>query len=135
MRFFIVRHGETHWNAEGRFQGQKDTELNERGLEQSRLVAGRLAGHAFEAVVSGPLKRALYAAREIAESCGVESVEVIPGLTEINHGDWEGLSSGEVETRWPGMLEKWRSSPHTSVMPGVGGESLRSVQIRAAAEA
>jgi probable phosphoglycerate mutase len=135
MRFFIVRHGETLWNNEGRFQGQRDTELNERGIAQSNRVAEYLAGHNFDAVVSSPLKRARFAAEKIAERCGVNAVETIPKLTEINHGDWEGLLSSEVSARWPRLMEMWHSEPHTVVMPGEGGESLRSVQIRAASAA
>ncbi|MDR1137850.1 MAG: histidine phosphatase family protein [Synergistaceae bacterium] len=135
MRFFIVRHGETRWNIEGRFQGQRDTELNERGIKQSCRVAEYLAGHGFDAVVSSPLKRAYFAAEKIAELCGVKAVETMPGFTEINHGDWEGLLSSEVSARWPRLMEMWHSEPHTVIMPGEGGESLRSVQIRAASAA
>ena len=134
MRFFIVRHGETAWNIEGRFQGQRDTELNERGLEQSRRAAEYLAGHKFDAVVSSPLRRALVLAEMIAERCGTE-VEITPAFTEISHGDWEGLLSTEVSERWPQLLETWHESPHTVVMPGEGGESLRTVQLRAASAA
>jgi probable phosphoglycerate mutase len=135
MRFFIVRHGETLWNTEGRFQGQRDTELNERGIAQSKRLAEYLAGHAFDAVVSSPLKRASFAAEQIASRCGVKSVEIIPGFTEINHGDWEGLLSSEVSVRWPKLTEMWHTEPHTVTMPGAGGESLDSVQIRAASAA
>ncbi|MDR1650305.1 MAG: histidine phosphatase family protein, partial [Synergistaceae bacterium] len=87
MRFFIIRHGETAWNAEGRFQGRMDTELNERGMRQSELAAAYLAGHRFDAVTSSPLKRALFAAEKIAGACGVSEVEIVPGFTEISHGD------------------------------------------------
>ncbi|MDR2780163.1 MAG: histidine phosphatase family protein [Synergistaceae bacterium] len=135
MRFFIVRHGETRWNTEGRFQGQRDTELNERGVAQSNRVAEYLAEHGFDAVVSSPLKRAYFAAEKIAERCRVKTVEKIPAFTEINHGDWEGLLSSEVSARWPRLIEMWHSEPHTVIMPGENGESLRSVQIRSAAAA
>ncbi|MDR1966595.1 MAG: histidine phosphatase family protein [Synergistaceae bacterium] len=131
MRLFIVRHGETSWNAEGRFQGQQDTELNERGMRQSEAAARYLAGHKFDAVASSPLKRALSLAEMIASACGVGAVEIAPGLTEINHGDWEGMLSSEASARWPRIMDMWRSEPHTVVMPGEGGESLRSVQLRA----
>ncbi|MDR3076035.1 MAG: histidine phosphatase family protein [Synergistaceae bacterium] len=134
MRFFIIRHGETAWNTEGRFQGQRDTELNERGLEQSRRAAEYLAGHKFDAVASSPLKRALTLAEMIAGKCAAKT-EIIPAFTEINHGDWEGRLSSEVKERWPQVLETWHASPHLVVMPGDGGESLRAVQLRAAAAA
>ena len=131
MRLFIVRHGETEWNAEGRFQGRLDTELSERGIRQGEIVARHLSGHAFEAVVSGPLKRALDTGRMIAEACGCETLEVMDELAEICHGDWEGLLSDDVRARWPRLVALWHELPHTVVMPGARGESLRSVQIRA----
>ena len=134
MKFFIIRHGETEWNTDGRFQGQRDTELNERGLDQSRRAADYLAGHKFDAVVSSPLRRALILAEMIAGRCGVE-VEKIPAFTEINHGNWEGCLSMEVQERWPQLLDTWHESPHTVTMPGEGGESLEAVQSRAAAAA
>lgn len=130
MRLFIVRHGETRWNIEGRFQGQRDTELNERGLAQGDRVASYLSGHKFEAVISSPLKRARVTGEKIAAACGVKQLDIFPGLTEINHGDWEGLLSSEVSERWPRIVDMWHNSPHTVIMPGNGGESLRSVQIR-----
>jgi probable phosphoglycerate mutase len=134
MRFFIIRHGETAWNTEGRFQGQRDTELNGRGLDQSKRAARYLAGHKFDAVASSPLKRAGILAGMIADGCGAP-LDTIPAFTEINHGEWEGLLSTEVRERWPELLAEWHSSPHTVVMPGEGGESLRAVQKRAAASA
>ena len=134
MRFFIIRHGETGWNVQGRFQGSRDTELNERGLGQSRRTADYLEGHKFDAVVSSPLRRALTLGEMIAGNCGIK-VEIVPAFTEINHGDWEGCLSSEVRERWPQLLKTWHESPHTVVMPGEGGESIRAVQLRAAAAA
>jgi probable phosphoglycerate mutase len=131
MRLFIVRHGETEWNADGRFQGKRDTSLSERGLHQGALVAEYLSGHEFEAVVSSPLKRALDTGKLIASACGCEKLEVMDELAEICHGDWEGLLSDDVKNRWPRLVALWHELPHTVVMPGAGGESLRSVQIRA----
>jgi probable phosphoglycerate mutase len=133
VRLFIIRHGETLWNTEGRFQGQRDTELSELGLSQAGKVAAFLAPHRFESIVSSPLRRAVITAEKIAAACGVSGVEVYPGLTEINHGDWEGLLATEVASRWPDVIKAWHASPHMVVMPGVGGESLMGVQLRAAA--
>jgi probable phosphoglycerate mutase len=130
MRLFIVRHGETDWNAEGRFQGQRDTELSERGLAQGDRVAAFLAPRGFEAVVSSPLRRALVTGEKIAAERGAGKVEIYPEFSEINHGEWEGLLFTEVAARWPDLLAAWHSSPHTVVMPGKGGESLEAVQIR-----
>jgi broad specificity phosphatase PhoE len=131
MRLFIVRHGESEWNAEGRFQGQRDTELSPHGKEQGKRVAEYLSTQRFDAVYTSPLKRASATARNIAELSGCDKVEVTEDLTEICHGDWETHLTSEVIDQWPRLFELWHSSPHTVVMPGAGGESLRDVQIRA----
>ncbi|MDR3331752.1 MAG: histidine phosphatase family protein [Synergistaceae bacterium] len=131
MRLFIVRHGETEWNVDGRFQGRHDTELSEYGLAQGKKIADFLSGHRFDAVVSSPLSRARVTGELIAAACGSPEFEVMEDLEEICHGDWEGLLSTEVERRWPRLVDMWRESPHTVIMPGLGGESLRSVQLRA----
>jgi probable phosphoglycerate mutase len=131
MRFFIVRHGETYWNIEGRFQGRQDTELAPRGLEQGEKVAEYLAGHRFDAVVTSPLKRSSVTARRIAEASGCGTLEVVDEFTEICHGDWETLLTTEVIEKWPRLFDLWHTVPHTVVMPGEGGESLRDVEARA----
>lgn len=130
MRLFIVRHGETDWNVEGRFQGQRDTELSKTGLRQGDKVAHYLSSLKFEAVVSSPLQRAKVTGEKIADATGCRKFDVVNGLTEINHGEWEGLLSSDVRRSWPRILDLWHSSPHTVIMPGADGESLRSVQIR-----
>lgn len=131
MRLFIVRHGETAWNREGRFQGQRDTALNEKGLTQADKVAAYLEPHSFEAVVSSPLSRARVTGEKIAAACGCQTVELMDELTEIHHGDWEGLLSTEVAEQWPDILKTWHTKPEAVTMPGEGGESLADVQRRA----
>lgn len=133
MRLFIVRHGETVWNKEGRFQGQRDTALNEKGLAQADMVAAYLAPHKFEVVVSSPLARARVTGEKIAAACGCETFELMDELTEIHHGDWEGLLSTEVAAKWPEILAAWHTQPETVTMPGEGGESLADVQKRCVA--
>ena len=130
MRFFIVRHGETAWNTEGRFQGQIDTELNEKGLSQAKLVAQRLSGKKFDAIVSSPLKRALHTAREIASTTNHKDIVIENDLIEINHGDWEGCHADQIEAQWGHLLKKWHKTPELVTMPGAGGESLCDITKR-----
>ena len=106
MRFFVIRHGETAWNVEGRFQGQKDTALNEKGLAQAATRGERLAGHSFEAVLTSPLDRAKKTAELAAAKCEFGEFTEIPAFTEINHGDWEGRLSTEVAEEWPELLRR-----------------------------
>lgn len=98
----LVRHGETAWNAAGRYQGRVDLPLNERGREQA-VAAGRALAEEgrWEAVVSSPLLRARETARAIADRVGLADVLVEDGLIERSFGDAEGMSMAEAHARWP----------------------------------
>ncbi|MDR1019290.1 MAG: histidine phosphatase family protein [Synergistaceae bacterium] len=135
MRLFLVRHGESEWNAEGRFQGQKESDLSQRGYEQGMKAAEFLKDMRFDAVATSPLRRSSVTARKIAELSGCPVVEELEGLTEICHGDWETRLTSEVIEQWPRLFDLWHAEPHTVVMPGAGGESLRDVEKRAVAAA
>ena len=130
MRVFVVRHGETAWNVEGRFQGQMDTKLNARGIVQAELLAERLKNHKFEAVLTSPHSRAKVTAETIAEKTGNSEVTIIEELTEINHGDWEGCLADEISSKWPEILKKWHTEPEIAKMPGATGESLEDISRR-----
>jgi broad specificity phosphatase PhoE len=99
---FLARHGETDWNAEERWQGHADTALNERGREQARTLARRLAGVPFDAVYASDLQRARETAEIVAEGLGLP-VRLEPELREIDVGSWQGLTNSEVLTRFPGV--------------------------------
>lgn len=131
MRFFVVRHGETAWNVEGRFQGQKDTELNAKGLAQASFLADRLAGHEFEAILTSPLARARTTAEIVSAKCRYKEFVTVDAFTEINHGEWEGRLADEVASEWPELLHQWHTCPETVKMPGDGGESLDDIARRA----
>lgn len=130
MRFFVVRHGETAWNVEGRFQGQMDIPLNDKGVAQAELLAQRFVGHEFSAIITSPLARASVTAAKIAEvsGCGEFITDVL--LTEINHGDWEGCLADEIKCTWPEDFKTWHNAPEKVTMPGTGGESLHDVYRR-----
>lgn len=134
MRLFLIRHGETDWNRDGRFQGQRDTALSDKGRWQAQKAASGLALHKFQGIVSSPLSRALDTAREIS-ALGSRNIEVdiIDEFTEINHGDWEGLLTSDVREHWDGLLAQWHIEPERVRMPGDGGETLEEVCKRAVA--
>ena len=133
MRLFMVRHGETKWNREGRFQGQMDIPLNETGLAQADRAAERFRGFPLEAVFVSPLSRARVTGEKIFAAARCEKLVTDPGFMEINHGEWEGLTFEEVSARYGALLERWRANPDGVKMPGPGGESLEDVQRRAVA--
>ncbi len=135
MKLVLVRHGESTWNAEGRYQGRMDPPLSTRGRAQAQTLAERVAREQSAAppenrvtlIVSSPLSRA----RDTAQACA-DAIELRLGtderLTEISHGDWEGKLRGEVAIRWPDMLAQWRSNPHLVQFPH--GEMLEEVELR-----
>ncbi|MBN1332770.1 MAG: histidine phosphatase family protein [Synergistales bacterium] len=124
MKLFCVRHGETDWNLEGRFQGRMDIPLNGRGVEQAKAVGKLLSHIRLDSIWSSHLSRARDTAEIIALHHGL-SVITSPGISEISHGKWEGRKAEEIEELWPGMLEQWHKYPHTVTMPD--GESLGHV--------
>jgi len=98
----LIRHGETDWNAERRWQGHADVPLNERGRDQARRLADSFSGDAVDAIYESDLSRA----RETAEILGARlglPVAVDPDLREIDVGSREGLRGEEVGVReWDG---------------------------------
>ncbi len=115
------------WIVERRFQGQRDTPLNERGREQARRLAERLRAQPLSAVYSSDLSRAVDTARAIAEVHGLP-VLTDAALREVHYGDWEGLTMEEVGERWSERLNNWRRVPLENPPPH--GETLEEVVAR-----
>jgi len=105
----LVRHGETDWNRERRFQGHADTPLNDSGRRQAGELAALLRGDGLSAVYTSPLRRAKETASVVAADLGLDAHE-LEELREIDVGDWQGLTIDEVRTRHPEQLDvAWRS--------------------------
>lgn len=124
----LVRHGETDWNIQGRFQGQSDPPLNERGLAQARALALELAGEKVAAVYTSDLHRAHQTAEILAQALGAP-LRIDPRLREIHQGAWEGMVMEDIRRGYPEEFEKRAADPLASVPPG--GEGVRRVQERA----
>jgi broad specificity phosphatase PhoE len=127
-RLLLIRHGESTWNAEGRWQGQSDPPLSERGRIQSRVLALALAEDCIAHVVSSDLIRARETATILAERFALE-VEIEPGLRELDVGTWSGLGHEEIGRRHGEDLARFRAGDD-AVRPG-GGESRSEVRSRA----
>ena len=104
--FVLVRHGETAWNSERRFQGHADVPLNETGRRQAEALADALAGESFAAAYSSPLRRTLETAEIVAARLGIP-IEPRDGLMEVDVGSWSGLTTAEVEQRFPDGFSHW----------------------------
>ncbi|MCR6662084.1 MAG: histidine phosphatase family protein [Luteimonas sp.] len=129
MRILLARHGETPWNAEGRYQGQEDIPLSPVGEKQARLLGERLRDVRIDRAVSSPLGRAYRTAQLALGDMRAPMLTTEKGLMEIAHGTWEGLLASEIRERDPELLREWRESPDTVQMPG--GESIHQVFVRA----
>ena len=128
MRILLARHGETPWNAEGRYQGQEDIPLSPVGEGQARALGERLREVTITRAVASPLRRARHTA-ELALGQRDLPLTLDPGLMEIAHGTWEGLLASEIREADPERLRLWREAPHEVLMPE--GESLQHVLDRA----
>lgn len=126
-RLILIRHGETEWNVTGRYQGQADPPLNEKGLKQAQALPEKLAPLNLELLFTSPLKRAAQTAEIAAE------VLKIPlfydgRLVEIHQGDWQTRLRAEIEALYPELFRRWESEPWQVTPPG--GEHLSIVQER-----
>ncbi len=99
---YLVRHGETDWNAERRIQGSTDIPLNDIGRAQAATTGALLARRRWDALVSSPLGRANETARIIGAEIGILDVETIAALAERNYGEAEGLDYEQIERMFPG---------------------------------
>jgi broad specificity phosphatase PhoE len=98
---YLVRHGETEWNAARRIQGRTDIPLNDTGREQARRAAELLARRRWQGVYTSPLGRAHETARIIADRLGLEGVTDIDALVERDYGEAEGMGFDEIEALYP----------------------------------
>jgi probable phosphoglycerate mutase len=130
MRILLARHGETPWNAEGRYQGQVDIPLSEVGAAQAGALGERLRDVRIDRAVASPLARARRTAELALGEARAPQLLFDEGLAEIAHGSWEGLLASEIRERDPERLQAWREAPDTVLMPD-GGESLQQVLDRA----
>ena len=134
MKLLLVRHGESTWNAEGRYQGRLDAPLSTRGRAQAQSLAALLRDEQLRTqpaplwvIFSSPLARAYETAQACALALDVP-VQVDGRLTEISHGEWEGKLREDIAARWPELFDAWRTRPHDVRFPD--GETLAEVHAR-----
>ena len=128
LEVFLIRHGETAWNAAGRAQGISDRPLNAVGRAQAAAAADALTHAPMDTMYTSDLSRARETADVIAAPHGVD-VHAHPDLREMHHGELDGLTFQEMQRDYGDVLQAWLSDPTDVVIPG--GESLRQVQERA----
>ncbi|AFZ34217.1 Phosphoglycerate mutase [Stanieria cyanosphaera PCC 7437] len=130
-RLLLIRHGETQWNRESRFQGIRDIPLNDNGREQGRKAGEFLKDLKIDFAVTSPMLRPKETAEIILQHHPEVTLTTNSLLQEICHGLWEGKLETEIEASFPGLLAQWQKAPETVQMPE--GENLQQVWDRAVA--
>ncbi len=128
-RLLLVRHGETDWNRDGKFQGQIDVLLNDNGRVQAGQAAEFLKDVHLDFALSSSMLRPKETAEIILQHHPDVELKLYDGLWEISHGLWEGKFESEIEDGFPGLLKQWKEFPETVQMPE--GENLQQVWERA----
>ena len=105
-RLLVLRHGQSEWNAQGRWQGQADIALTPEGIQQAQQAALKLGK--FDLIATSSLQRALRTAQIIAEHKNMSDLHIDDRLKESHIGPWQGLTYAEIEAGWPGFLESRR---------------------------
>ena len=127
MKLLLVRHGQTDWNLNQRFQGQSDVQLNEAGRQQATALAKRLAHDHIDVLFTSDLQRAHGTANIIAAHHACK-IRVDARLREINFGAWEGLTYDEIKQSDPATLAAWEADISTTAAPN--GETLNQLTAR-----
>lgn len=124
MKLFLVRHGETDWNKELRYQGRRDISLNAKGIEQAGIAGEKLKPYSPSALYSSNLTRTMQTSEIIGKALGLVPRSE-PRLQEIDFGEWEGRTYPEVLELFPEVVQMWQESPLQTGVPG--GEKLKDV--------
>ena len=125
IRLLLVRHGQSTWNASGRWQGQADPPLSDLGRHQARVAADALGTP--DVIVASDLERANHTALILSEALGVGPVVIEPGLRERDAGEWAGLTRDEIEEAWPGYLADRRRPPGFEDEAAIVGRALEAI--------
>jgi len=129
MELYFVRHGETIWNVEKRFQGSSDSPLTEKGILQAKLLSNHLKNIDFNKFYSSPAKRAMDTANIIIGD-RKQNLNVIHEFAEINIGDMEGVESHIFKEKYPELFHNFFFSTENYDPTIIKGESFKDLEIR-----
>ena len=127
MKLYLIRHGQTDWNIQGKIQGSHDIPLNDTGRAQAKLVAEGMDSRPVTKIFSSTLMRAVETARMIGDRQHVD-IYLVPGLIEVEFGKWEGMTWAEIKEQYPNEYERWFINPVEVAPPG--GETQMMVMER-----
>lgn len=127
MKLYLIRHGQTDWNVEGRIQGRQDIPLNDTGRAQALALVRGMQRRPVTSIYSSPQLRAMDTALAIAAAQGAP-IHPLPQLAEISYGDWEGRTGRDILSADRELYEAWWKHPASVAPPG--GETLNQVDRR-----
>ena len=127
-KIYLLRHGQTAWNKELFFRGQRDIPLDNHGLAQADCASRALEGVRLAKIYSSPLSRAMQTAEPAASGKGL-AVTRVPEFLDIDYGQWSGKSQKQIEKLYPELNRQWLESPQQVRFPE--GEDLAAVRERA----
>jgi broad specificity phosphatase PhoE len=113
-RLILIRHGRTRWNAEGRYMGSTDIDLDPEGIAQAHMLRKRFAAESVDRVYSSDRARAMNFARIIFPGMAIEAA---PMLREMDFGVIEGMTHDEIAAKYPEAYSRWLSDIDGSTMP------------------
>lgn len=127
-RLYLIRHGTTTLNGDNRYRGRRDIPLDAQGYEDAVKTARLLCDVGLTAVYAGPLRRTITTAQIIADAAGIPDIRILPWLTNLDYGLWEGMTANEAAIHDPGAYDLYCSSPLLAACPR--GERLADARGR-----
>lgn len=127
LRLYLIRHGETEWNIQNKYQGITDIPLSSTGEKQAQAIANKMRKIKIDMIYSSNLSRAYETAKYISSEKKI-NIKVMPQLREINFGEWEGYTISELEIIYGEHYKRFILEPHKYDFPGEG--SMQAVQSR-----
>lgn len=127
MKLYLIRHGQTDWNIQGKIQGTRDVPLNKTGRAQAARLAQAMEAKPVKHIFSSPQLRAMETARQIGRKSQIK-VCPLAALSEVGFGKWEGLTWGEIMENYPREYERWSVNP--VLYPPPKGESKEQIHTR-----
>ncbi len=131
VKLFLIRHGQTEWNSQGRYQGAQDTILTETGIKQAKLAKKYLSRVNFSNFYSSPKKRTIQTANIITNGLNIK-INIRENLKELNFGKWEGMTFEDINSSYKQDYQNWLSDPYINAP--TGGESFKVLLERAGSE-
>lgn len=127
MKIYLTRHGQTQWNLKGRIQGSLDSDLTDKGTEDTLKLSKKLESINFDIAYTSIQNRAIETAKIILNN-KVDIVKLYE-LNEIGVGNWEGMTYDDIISNYPEQFDKYKKSPHLYV-PDNGGETYQVFENR-----